>query len=112
MNPELSNPKKFQNPKNRKIRLVGSRLCFMYRQSLCEAVQCKRCGACMKEKESGYFYESGNFCSSVNRVSYLFAQAIAHRVRSGFTEFCAPCNLFSHETCVMREKGCKRHKTR
>ena len=64
MNSELSNPEKFvgslyprkfesdkyiainfnyQNQsKNHKIRLVESRLCFMYRQSLCETVQCKR----------------------------------------------------------------------
>ena len=30
--------------KNHKIRFVEPQFCFMYRQSLCEAVQCKRCG--------------------------------------------------------------------
>ena len=35
--------------KNHKIRLVESRLCFT------------------RDKESGYFYESGNVCSSVKQ---------------------------------------------
>ena len=33
----------------------------------------------LKDKESGYFYESGNFCSGVNRVTELVLLSTTHK---------------------------------